>query len=144
MAMGLRNSSFSFHRLMNSVLSGLLGNSVFCYLDDIIVASANISDKFATLTNVFAKLSETGLKLKLLKCSFLKSQIKFVSQPVNKDGIHASDDKIHAINRFPTLENIDQVRYFLGFAGCYRQFIHDYSKIASPLTKLLKTNATFT
>ena len=54
--------SFSFHRLMNSVLSRLLGKSVFCYLDDII-ASTHISDNFAALINVFSRLSEAGLKV---------------------------------------------------------------------------------
>ena len=114
MAMGLRNSSFSFQRLMNSVLSGLLGNSVFCYLTDIIIASPNISDNFATLTNVFFRLSEGDLKLKLSKCSFLKRQIKFMGHHVEKEGIHAQDDKIYTLNSFPNHEHINQVRCFLG------------------------------
>ena len=34
MAQGLRNSLLTFQRLMNSVLSGLLGKQVFWFLDD--------------------------------------------------------------------------------------------------------------
>ena len=50
---------------MNFVLSGLLGKSVFCYPDDIIVVFINILDPFTTFTNVFSRLSKAGLKIKL-------------------------------------------------------------------------------
>ena len=96
MAMGLHNLLLSFQCLMNYVLSGLLGKFVFCFLDDIIVASSTVSDHLATHANVFSRLSEDGLKLELSKCSFLKSN-KIFESPC---------DKIHVVNNFssqPTL-----------------------------------------
>ena len=143
MAMGLRNSPLTFMRLMNSVLSGLLGHSVFCYLDDVIVASSNVTEHLATLTDVLSRFAKAGLTLKLSKCSFLKHEIKFLGHKVDKDGIHTLDDKIHAISQFPTPASADDIRSFIGLAGFYRQFIRDFSKIASPLTSLLKKNAAF-
>ena len=144
MAMGLRNSPLTFSRLMNSVLSGLLGHNVFCYLDDVIVATTDVQTHLSTLTQVLSCFTKAGLTLKLEKCKFLRSNIKFLGHRVDKHGIHTLDDKVHAITNFPIPTNADQIRSFIGMAGFYRQFIKDFSKIAQPLTALLKKNAPFT
>ena len=144
MAMGLRNAPLTFTRLMNSVLSGLLGNSVFCYLDDIIVASKDLHSHLDTLSQILSRFAKAGLTLKLSKCSFLRSEIKFLGHRVDKHGIHTLDDKVRAVSEFPTPSNADQIRSFIGLAGFYRQFIKDFSKIAQPLTSLLKKDAPFT
>ena len=143
MAMGLRNAPLTFTRLMNSVLTGLLGNSVFCYLDDVIVASKNVTEHLDTLSQVLSRFAKAGLTLKLEKCSFLKRAIKFLGHRVDIDGIHTLDDKIRAVCNFPTPTNPDQIRSFIGLAGFYRQFIRNFSKIAQPLTSLLKKNVVF-
>ena len=143
MAMGLRNAPLTFTRLMNSVLAGLLGNSVFCYLDDIIVASENVSEHLDTLTQVLSRFAQAGLTLKIEKCSFLRSNIKFLGHRVDEHGIHTLDDKVTAICNFPTPGDVEQIRSFIGIAGFYRQFIKDFSKIAQPLTSLLKKDAPF-
>ena len=144
MAMGLRNSPLTFTRLMNSVLAGLLGNSVFCYLDDVIIATEDVPSHLATLSQVLSCFAKAGLTLKLEKCKFLRSKIKFLGHRVDRDGIHTLDDKVRAVTDFPTPSNPDQIRSFIGLAGFYRQFIKDFSKIAQPLTSMLKKDAPFT
>ena len=64
--------------------------------------------------------------------------MKSLGQHENKDDIHASDDKFHAVSNFATPENIDQVRFFFGVYGLYCQFIRYYSKIETPITQLLR------
>ena len=143
MAMGLRNSPLTFVRLMNSVLSGLLGDSVFCYLDDLIIASKNVSEHLDTISTILSRFSKAGLKIKLSKCQFFKHEIRFLGHKVDSHGIHTLDDKIRAIAEFPVPCNADSIRSFIGLAGFYRQFIKDFSLIAQPLTSLLKKNVTF-
>jgi hypothetical protein len=41
------------------------------------------------------------------------------------------------------LEAVHQIRSFLGLAGYYRQFIPDFSRIAKPMTELLKKGVKF-
>lgn len=54
------------------------------YLDDIIVASASIENHQHRLNNVFKKLQEYGLKVKLKKCSFMEPEIKYLGFIVDR------------------------------------------------------------
>ena len=45
--------------------------------------------------------------------------------------------------RWEVPKNASKIRSFLGLAGYYRRFIHDFSKIVVPLTRLTKKNVTF-
>ena len=46
------------------------------------------------------------------------------------------------MREFPTLTNT-QLKLYLGLSGYYRRFIPNFSKIAKPLTALLKKNTPF-
>jgi len=46
------------------------------------------------------------------------------------------------VREFPTLTNT-QLKLYLGLSGYYRRFIPNFSKIAKPLTALLKKNTPF-
>ena len=46
--------------------------------------------------------------------------------------------KIEAIVNWKPPTNVFEVRSFLGLAGYYRKFVEGFSKIATPLTNLLK------
>ena len=46
--------------------------------------------------------------------------------------------KIEAIVNWKPPTNVSEVRSFLGLAGYYWKFVEGFSKIATPLTNLLK------
>ena len=51
--------------------------------------------------------------------------------------------KIEAIVNWKPPMNVSEVRSFLGLAGYYRKFVERFSKIATPLTNLLKKDQKF-
>ncbi len=77
MQFGLKAAPLTFQRTMNNIFVDMLGNSVYIYLDDIIIASKGMFSDMDTLQEVLKRLQEVGLKLKITKCEFLKPRIKF-------------------------------------------------------------------
>jgi len=56
---------------------------------------------------------------------------------VSADGVQTDPDKISKIVNWPSPRSTDEVRSFLGFAGYYRRFVSNLSKLAKPLNDLL-------
>ncbi len=133
----------TFQRTMTNIFGDMLGNSVYIYLDDIIIASKDMDTHMVTLKAVLKRLQEVGLKVKLTKCEFLKPKIKFLGHVVDGQGIHTVDDKVIAVKNFPQPKSVENVRSFLGMAGYYRPFVKDFAARASPLTQLLKKDVPF-
>ena len=51
---------------------------------------------------------------------------------------------VEAVVNWPRPTNSTEVRSFLGMVGYNRRFVKDFSKIALPLTKLLRKDHKFT
>ena len=49
------------------------------------------------------------------------------------------DERIKAVKQWLELQSIQDIQVFLGFANFYRRFIQRFSRIAAPLTSMLKT-----
>ena len=62
---------------------------------------------------------------------------------ITKDGISVNPKKVQDILDWQAPKNVKEVRGFLGMAGYYRRFIEGFSKIAGPMTKLLRKNTPF-
>jgi hypothetical protein len=68
MPFGLRNAAQTFQRFMDSLLKHL--PFVFCYLDDIIIASHSLEEHLEHLRQIFTILQENGLQINPVKCVF--------------------------------------------------------------------------
>jgi hypothetical protein len=51
--------------------------------------------------------------------------------------------KIDAVSKWQSSKSVTKIRSFLGLAGYYHRFIENFSKIAKPMTELLKSNTQF-
>jgi len=65
-------------------------------------------------------------------------EVVFLGHVVTKEGIKVDPQKAKAITEWLRPTNIIEIRSFRGLAGYYQRFIKDFSRIASPLTNLLK------
>lgn len=53
------------------------------------------------------------------------------------------DERIEAVETWPEPKSVQDIQVFIGFANFYRRFIQGCSRIAVPLTSMLKmTSAT--
>ena len=49
------------------------------------------------------------------------------------------DERIEAVKNWPEPTSVRDIQVFIGFANFYRRFIRGFSRIAAPLTSMLKT-----
>ena len=66
----------------------------FGYLDDILVCSPDMETHLEHLRKLFIKLREADLKLKEVKCIFLKKHIQYLGCIVLGEGITPLPEKI--------------------------------------------------
>ena len=62
---------------------------------------------------------------------------------MEKGQIKTDPAKVKAVAEWPTPTSRKQLQRFLGFANFYRRFIRDYSRVATPLTKLTSVKIPF-
>ena len=129
---GLTNAPAVFMDLMNRVFREYLGMFVVVFIDDVLVYSRNKEGHEEHLRLVLTRLKEERLYAKLSKCEFWLEQVSFLGHVVNGSGISADPEKAKAARP----KTVSEIKSFLGMAGHYRRFVEDFSKIASPLTRL--------
>ena len=62
----------------------------------------------------------------------------FLGHVISVEGVSVDPQKIEAMVNWKPPNNVSEVRSFLGLAGYYRKFVEGFSKIATPLTKLIR------
>lgn len=88
MPFGLKVAPSRFQRYVNEVLADLIrSKEVVVYMDDILVATRTIEEHLAVLKKVFERLVKNDLRLRLDKCTFLQTEIKFVGYLISQGGI---------------------------------------------------------
>jgi len=129
--------------LMNSVFMPKLDKFVVVFIDDILIFSKNEEEHAEHLRIVLQRLREHKLYAKFSKCEFWLKKVQFLGHVISEDGISVDPSKIRDVLDWKTPETVPEIRSFLGLAGYYRRFVPDFSKIARPMTELLKKGVKF-
>ena len=131
---GLAQAPAYFQRLVNEVLSGL--TFAFGYLDDILVFSPDMETHLKHLRILFERLRSADLKLKEVKCNFLKKHIQYLGHIISGEGIAPVPEKLESVQKMLPPKNPKEVKQFLGLIGYYRKFVPHFSDLAWPLNAL--------
>ncbi|KAK1678158.1 hypothetical protein QYE76_039006 [Lolium multiflorum] len=91
----------------------------------------------------FGKLNCTSLEEVVNSDQAVIDQVEFLGHVISKDGIAVNPSKVAAVLEWEAPKTVKEIRGFLGMAGYYRRFIEGFSKIAGPMTKLLRKNTPF-
>jgi Reverse transcriptase (RNA-dependent DNA polymerase)/RNase H-like domain found in reverse transcriptase len=138
MLFGLTNGPAVFQHFMNKIFTDLLDVCVVVYLDDILIYSNNPSLHQDRVTEVLWCLRQHNLFAREDKCEFHRTLVEFLGYSLLPEGLTMSDEKVKAIQDWPKPRKVHDIQSFLGFANFYLRFIHDYSRITIPLTRLTR------
>ena len=140
---GLTNAPAIFMNLMNKIFMPYLDKFVIVFIDDILIYSKTKEDHAKHLRIALQVLREHQLYAKFGKCEFWLDKVEFLGHVISKDGIAVDPAKVQAVLEWKAPTNVKEIRSFLGMAGYYRRFIEGFSRIAGPMTKLLRKNTPF-
>jgi hypothetical protein len=143
MSFGLSNALAYFMYLMNSVFMPELDKFMVVFIDDILVYSKNEDEHTMHLHIVLQRLRDHHLYAKFSKCDFWLREIKFLGHTISQYGIAVDPEKVQEVMDWKPPTTVRQIQSFLGLAGYYRRFIPDFSRIAKPMTELLKKGVKF-
>lgn len=144
MPFGLKNGPAVFQRFITSILDDLIRTrKIVVYMDDIIVATKTPLEHLELLRLLFTRLTEYHLDLKMSKCQFMRSTIDYLSYTVSSLGIRPNDTHIRAIKAYPMPTSLNEVHSCCGLFSYFRRFVPSYSRVAAPLTNLLRKETPF-
>ena len=86
------------------------------------------------LEQVLERLSAFGLQLKAKKCTFMQTEVSFLSHIVGQAGLACDPGKVSAMWAWHAPGSVNQVRQFVGFIGYYRRFIQNFAGLSEPLS----------
>jgi hypothetical protein len=143
MPFGLTNAPSYFMNMMNKVFMEFLDKFFVVFIDDILIYSKSNEEHEKHLRLIMEKLREHKLYAKFSICEFWLSEVAFLGHIVSKEGIAVDPSKVTAVTEWEPPKNVGEIRSFIGLAGYYRRFIKNFSKIATPMTELLKKEKKF-
>jgi hypothetical protein len=143
MSFGLMNALAYFMYLMKSVFMDYLDQFVVVFIDDILVLSQNEQEHEEHLRKVLQRLRDCQLYAKLSKCEFWISEVLFLGDIINRDGLAMDPNKVAAILDWKAPKDVRGTKSFIRMASYYRRFVEGFSKIARPMTDLLAKKVEF-
>ena len=143
MSFGLKNAPATFQMLMNEVLRGYLDEFATVYIDDILIYSRTFKGHLEYIRKVLERLRKAKIKIKVEKCKFCESEIKYLGHIVGRNGLRPDPAKIEKIKNIKRPVKVKELRALLGLFNYYKKFVDGYSKIARPLYKLLRKDQKF-
>jgi hypothetical protein len=138
MPFGLTNAPATFQAYIHRALAGMLDTICIVYLDDILIFSRTREEHARHVRKVLRRLREFQLYCNRKKCEFFTDKVEFLGYIVSSSGVEMDARRVAAIAEWPTPKSYNDIQVFLGFTNFYRRFIHQYSKVAAPLTSLLR------
>ena len=140
MSFGLSNDPVTFQGYLNKILAKKLDIFVVVYLNNILIYTKDPGQPYVEAVHwVLNQLWKHSLFANLKKCCFHQDEVCFLGYVISLKGINMEAERIEVVKDWPEPKSVRNIQVFLGFANFYRRFIQGFSRIAAPLTSMLKT-----
>ena len=136
MYFGLTNSLSNLQTMMNALFFDM-GACVMVYMDNILIYMKTEEGHDEIVLQVLEILQKNNLFVKAEKCKFKVRTVKFLGLIIGPNGVSMNPKKVDRILKWPVPTKVKEVQLFLRLANFFCRFIKDFSKIATPLHKLM-------
>ena len=135
---GMKNSSVTLQRIINTVLGDRKGQDVFAFMDDTSVGTETEEQHLSSLESLLDTLLQAGIRLKLSKCNFGVRKAEILGHRVNSEGIQPSEAHVEAICNLVEPASGTELMRFLGLVNFFSDFVDHFAETAAPLYEVLK------
>jgi len=144
MPSGLTNVPLTFQRALDIILAGVKWQSCVVDLDDVIVYSKTQEEHVQHLDDVLGLLRAAGVIFKLPKCRFFRTTVEYLGHEITPGRLGVLQEHTKALRgaAFPTTRT--QVGSFIAMCSEFRRFVPNFARVATPLTDLMGSTASFT
>lgn len=136
MPFGVKNAPAVFMDYMNRIFQPYLDQLLVIFTDVILIYSSTQQEHEEHSRTALSVLQEKQLFVKLSKCGFWMTKVKFLGHVISQGEVVVDPSKIEAVVNWERPKNAYEVRSLLGLMGCYRKFIQCFLQIALSMTYL--------
>lgn len=115
---------------VNDILSSMLNQFVFVYLDDILIHSSSLG---------VHQQQFSLLEINPKKCEFHSPSVSFLGYVIAQGQLQPDPAKIQAVSTWSTPTSVKELQRFLGFANFYTIFIKEFSKVVAAAVSCLES-----
>ena len=133
----MKDASFSFSRILNSILRSMASTACIC-LDDATPHTERAKTHLIALRLALEKLGGANARLTPHKCAFLQTKVAALGHKVPHGLVGLGSDKVQAARGLRAPTNRDGLARVYGLLGWARRFLPDFAARAKPLSDLLK------
>ena len=119
----IHNSLLRFNQPFQSMFIQFGIPYVCAYLDDILVTGRTDEEHLHNLDKVLSRLATAGMRLNVDKCTFMAPEVTYLGHRIDKEGLHAVNEKVQAIALATAPQNCKELRSYLGCLNYYGQVI---------------------
>ena len=139
----LINESAFYQHYMNDVLFEYLHQFCQIYLNDIIIYSKILKKHKQHVWLILNKLQEADLQININKCKFYVQKTIFLELLISIKELKMNSQKIQAVVKWFTFNNLTQIQFFIDFCNFYWCFIKNFSKIVHFMIQLIQKKIIF-
>ena len=143
MVMGHLSSSSQFARMVDRLLETMPLDQLAYFLDDLMLASMDVTSHLDRLDILLTKLAGANLKLMPAKCELLKSQVEFVGLTISDQGINVNDQRVSAVKDIPAPKSLKECQRVMGFLNYNRKFVKGFAGLAKPIYQMMNKKRKF-
>ena len=124
--------------VLSIVLKDHLGIRASCYMDDVIIYSADLRTHKKDVEKVLGSFKQHNFKLSAKKSVFATNECTFLGHSITDKGTMPSPTHTEAVRTFPTPTTLKKLKGFLGLCSYFSAYIDKKGQLMAPLLKLTK------